>query len=442
MKTCSKCGSLFADDKLSCPFCGGAPVNGRPGQQNNQYRQDIHSKYGDQQRPDTGYYKVNDDGMRMPDWYESLWFIIITALVGAWPITIAMIALRTYRNSLFQTVQPIRPGQNAQGQAGQAGAQHAQGQTAQNAQGQARPNQGPARPRPSKAKGTWKLIVGSILAGFGLMAIGTIPGSEQVLMDIMMSAIFIAVGGIMIGSFMTTNRHRHMYEALINNRGNTKISFIASRVGKKTSTVRTQLQKLINKGFLSEPAEGISAYINGEYDLVVMMKNGKPIVPVEETMAKEIAKKKAQEEAEAEKKRREAAVSPEDKFILALDDASGLTDDVDVIGYLKRMKNSMTNIKKLLEEEPEDNERKSIQKMKTSYIPSTIEMIEKYTDPSTSDEAKSQIKGMFSTMATAYKNIEKQLQQQDDIDTGIDIEVLKQTLARDGLLDSDFDVKA
>ncbi|MBQ8151916.1 MAG: hypothetical protein IJ070_04030, partial [Firmicutes bacterium] len=313
MKTCAKCGSIFADDKLSCPFCGGAPVGSGQGPHVNQH-QDIHSKYGDQKTADTGYYKVNDAGMRITDWYESLWFIIVTALVGAWPITIAMIALRIYRNSLFQTVQPVRPGQTGQNaqKPGQQAGQNAQGKTGSGV------NQGPAKPNLSSSKGTGKLIAGSILGGVGLLVAGNIPGSgDGMLSQGILSAMLVAVGAILVGSFMTTNKSMHMYEALIDNRGNTKISFIASRVGKKVDVVRTQLQKLINKGFLSEPDKGIAAYINGEYDLVVMTKDGKPIVPVEETMSKEIAKKKAKEAADAEKARRDAAVTPEDRLIIA-----------------------------------------------------------------------------------------------------------------------------
>lgn len=446
MKICSQCGAAFGDDRLACPRCGGAPVSSRPRPQGNPY-DNLHSKYGDQRIPDSNLYTMNPDGTRHIDWYESLWFIIITILCGIWPVSIAMIALRVYRNSIFQTVQPqgdyVPGGQQGQGQPGQ----------------QAKPGAGQqagARPEGAdqsmmyhtsatgKTRGVGKMILGSLLGGIGLICLAAIPGMDPdlVLMDVAMSAAFIIPGAILIGNFLGSNKDWHRYEALINNRGNTRIDMIASKVGRKVGRVRMDLQKMINKGFLTERENGISAYIDGEYDLVVMTKDGKPIVPVEQTMAEDIAKQKAKEAAAADKARREAAVSPEDKFIIVLDDAAGMTDDVDTIGYLKRMKKSMVNIKKMLADNPEDNERKSIQKMKDQYIPSTIEMIQKYLDSATSEQMKSEIKGMLSTMATAYKNMEKQLQQKDDIDTGIDIEVMRQTLARDGLLDPDFNVKA
>ena len=443
MKICSQCGAAFGDDRLACPRCGGAPLSG--GKHQNYQYDNLHSKYGDQRIPDSTFYTTNPDGSRHVDWYESLWFIIVTIICGIWPISIAMIALRVYRNSIFQTVQPqgqYKPG----GQQGQGQSQYKPGA------GQ----QAGARPEGAdesmmyhtsatgKTRGIGKMILGSLLGGLGLICLAAIPGMEKdlVLMDIVVSAIFIIPGALLIGNFLGSNKDWHRYEALINNRGNTRIDLIAAKIGRKVSRVRTDLQKMINKGFLTERENGISAYIDGEYDLVVMTKNGKPIVPVEQTMADDIAKQKAKEQAAAEKARRDAAVSPEDKFIIVLDDAAEMATDADTIGYLKRMKKSMVNIKKMLADSPKDNDRKSIQKMKDQYIPSTIEMIQKYLDSATSESMKNEIKGMLSTMATAYKNIEKQLQQQDDIDTGIDIEVMRQTLARDGLLDPDFNVKA
>lgn len=469
MKICSQCGAGFSDSRLACPRCGGAPISGRAEQSNDPFSaryENLHSKYGDQRIPDNNLYRTNPDGTRVIDWYESLWFIILTVICGIWPVSIAMIALRVYRNSVFETVQkPDGPGytqagpqaeQGAQGQAqgaqqaGQQAGQQGAGPGAQQAAGQSPFNayQGQARPYSTaatrKTRGIGKMILGSVLGGIGLLFLAVLPGMREttdITIGLAMSVIFLVPSAALIANFLGSNKDWHRYEALINNRGNTRIDLIARKVGRKEDRVRTDLQKMINKGFLSEPQNRISAYIDGEYDLVVMMKDGKPIVPVEETMADEIARQKAKEEAAADKARRNAAVSPEDKFIIALDDAAAATSDEDSIKYFKSMKRSMTNIKKLLADSPETNDRKSIQKMKESYIPSTIEMIEKYTDSATSEDTKLQIKGMLSTMATAYKNIEKQLQQQDDIDTGIDIEVMRQTLARDGLLDPDFNVR-
>ncbi|MCF0144286.1 MAG: hypothetical protein HUJ79_04135 [Firmicutes bacterium] len=48
---------------------------------------------------------------------------------------------------------------------------------------------------------------------------------------------------------------------------------------------------------------------------------------------------------------------------------------------------------------------------------------------------------MFVTLAQAFANIEKQLLAHNDADTEIDIEILRQTLEREGMLDSDFDIK-
>ena len=75
-----------------------------------------------------------------------------------------------------------------------------------------------------------------------------------------------------------------------------------------------------------------------------------------------------------------------------------------------------------------------------SYIPSTIDLIQKYIKPDTTEEARDNIKGMFSTLASAFANLDKKLRKQDEIEMEAEMEVMKQTLARDGLLDSDFDI--
>ena len=52
-----------------------------------------------------------------------------------------------------------------------------------------------------------------------------------------------------------------------------------------------------------------------------------------------------------------------------------------------------------------------------------------------------EIKGILNTCAVAYKNIVDKVSKREDEDTLIDIEVLKQTFEREGLLGSDFDIK-
>ena len=47
---------------------------------------------------------------------------------------------------------------------------------------------------------------------------------------------------------------------------------------------------------------------------------------------------------------------------------------------------------------------------------------------------------MFSTLASAFANLDKKLRNQDEIEMEAEMKVMKQTLARDGLLDSDFDI--
>ena len=50
-----------------------------------------------------------------------------------------------------------------------------------------------------------------------------------------------------------------------------------------------------------------------------------------------------------------------------------------------------------------------------------------------------EIKGILHTCSVAYESIVEKLYKREDEDTLIDIEVLKQTFEREGLLGSDFD---
>ena len=422
MKKCPNCGMNFSDDKLLCPNCGSTPIDGST----------EHTYFN--ARNMNG--KKGDLPGRKIEWYESIWFIVICFLVGFWPLGIGMIILRFYRNSAYESMAGVKLGDGKkEGQNG--GQSSAPGNETFDAQFSR-----VDKSRRIKTKSVGKLIGGSILVSLGILVVvnNTVNTSGDMISTFATGGVLAGIGALLIGLFAADNRDWHKYEALIDNRGNTRISFIASRLGIKTSKARNKLQKMINKGFLSEPENNIGAYINGEYDLIVMTRNGKPIVPVEDTVAEEIASRKAREKDAADKARRDGAVTAEDKLLVALNDAVDFTRDVEVIRFLKRIEKSVKSIQIQLKEDPDKGKLKSVINMKESYIPSTIDLIQKYIKPDTTEEARDNIKGMFSTLASAFANLDKKLRKQDEIEMEAEMEVMKQTLARDGLLDSDFDI--
>lgn len=414
MKKCPNCGMNFGDDKLLCPNCGSTPVS---------------------VETENAFFNSNrgtGNPERKLEWYESTWFIVLSFFIF-WPVAVAMIVLRCSRNNSYNSMNDVK----LSGYSYSNGAGGTSSDDAMDAKFS--PHSASKRVRTGSVG---KLIIGIICLSIGLMIMfESVVDSEENVAGIMASSgLFIAIGLVLIIVFAVDNKDWHKYEALVDNRGNTRISFIASRLGIKESKARNKLQKMINKGFLNEPENNIGAYINGEYDLVVMTRNGRPIVPVEETMAEDIASKRAKAEAEADKARRAGAVSAEDKLLVAIEDGVNFTKDVEVIRYLKRMEKSVRSIKQQIEEAPEKADLKSVANMRNSYIPSTMELIYKYIKPDITEESRANIKGMFATLASAFSNLDKKLKKQDDIEMEAEIEVMKQTLARDGLLDSDFDI--
>lgn len=430
MKKCAKCGTQFSDEWLACPKCGGNPVKETIQESYHYgggYTSSTITKEESKSTIDRGYTASSSHNFdeyvsyfneeTLP-WYQRTWAIVL-AFIFFWPIGVIFLLLRVFGK-------------------GPSGTKKKSGE-------------------PLTAVKVIKYIGGAICWMIAVAGLSTVPNSydaSDFIMNLGMSALFAVLGALLIlpkGSLRrggkVSSKKWAKYEALIDNRGNTKISFIAAKMGVTEEKAATDLQKMINKGFLRDDVNGIAAYINGHYGLVVMTKDGKPIVPVEETVAKDKAAKAAKEEAEAQrraeeeaKKKRENATSIEEKTIYAIEDAVKVIEDEEVVGYLKKMERSVKTIVKLNRDEPANLERKSVKNLRSSYLPSTIELLGKYQKSTTSDETKAEIKGMFSTLATAFGNIEKQLKQHVDIDTELDIDVMRQTLEREGLLDSAFDI--
>lgn len=299
-------------------------------------------------------------------------------------------------------------------------------------------NQKPSKKGRGKAKFVWGIVC--IVCGLSCLTVLSQPEYKDSLLETVAEGlVLVGVGVMLLCMYISQSNLCNKFEPLIDNRGNTRISYIASSLQMDEAKVRKKLQKLINKGFLSEPKLGIGAYINGEYGLVVMTRNGQPIVPIEKTMATEFEAKRQREENMREGMRCDS-YNVEQKFHMLVEDSEKLMKDEEVVNYLKSMDKSISNIKRLVDESPEEADNKNVQNMRSKYIPSTIELIEKYARRTTSADTRNEIKGMFSTLSKAFANIEKQLVEKDDMDTEIDIEVMRQTLAREGLLDSDFDL--
>lgn len=117
-----------------------------------------------------------------------------------------------------------------------------------------------------------------------------------------------------------------------------------------------------------------------------------------------------------------------------------LAADGEVKDCLYDIEKSVRKIDKRLMEDPSLENNNDIRKYKTNYLPQTVELIEKYTSGDCSDATRTKIKDVLFLCRDAFRSIERKIFEADDMDTLVDIEVLKNTFAREGLTDSDFDL--
>ena len=150
------------------------------------------------------------------------------------------------------------------------------------------------------------------------------------------------------------------------------------------------------------------------------------------------AAKAAEEAAAAEAANKERR---KDEYADAIGKAAAEVSDPDVADSLRSIESSVRKINRKIERRPELKESDSVRQLREIYLPKTMELVDKLTHQDAGPEAMLEIKGILNTCAVAYKSIVDKVYKREDEDTLIDIEVLKQTFEREGLLGSDFDVK-
>lgn len=246
--------------------------------------------------------------------------------------------------------------------------------------------------------------------------------------DLILGGILVVLGASIISKNKGLARKWDKYEACIDSRGNTTIQSIQKKTGYPTDKIRIDLQEMIRNHFFIGPNQEYDAYIDGERDMLVVTKysSGEPLVPLDVTERRE-------------KQKKEAHGQNPDLAIIRR--AIGRIQDNEAKDALYDLEGSIRRIDDRLKEKPELKEKASIRKLNEYYLPQTINLIEKLEKGYLSDETQVEIRDAIVTCADAFRNMEKNLLEKDDLDTMVDIDVLKSTFAREGLLDSDFDIK-
>ena len=192
--------------------------------------------------------------------------------------------------------------------------------------------------------------------------------------------------------------------------------------------VINDLQEMIDKKFLIGPKENLGAYIDKGNGLLVLTDymTGQPIEPLDEAIKRKKARDKIKTESESIKVIRKAVLD---------------VNDEEVRDYLFELSGSIGKIEKKLRENPDLAKMEIVRKFKETYLPRTLELVEKYRKGDGSEETQAKIKETLAICAEAFDNIEESIYERESEDTLADIEVIKAMLAREGFLDSDFDIK-
>ena len=286
----------------------------------------------------------------------------------------------------------------------------------------------------NKRTGRTGMIVGWICLFIGVMDLfsnlyafnySPLQGIQQTILPLLMAVL----GAWLIRHTRKNVAKWNKYDAFINPKGNKSLRMIARKTGIPLNDVTKDIQEMINNGFFRDEDGNNTAYLNGEYDILVMMKDGVPLEPVEEAARRE------EEEAAAEK----PAEADEEAYADLLELAEAKISDPDVIQSMKSIEDSIRKISRQIKRNPDLKDNANIRQLREIYLPKTVELVDKLRREDAGSDAILEIKGMLNTCAVAYNNIKDKVYKREDEDTLIDIEVLKQTFEREGLLGSDFD---
>ncbi len=296
----------------------------------------------------------------------------------------------------------------------------------------------------NKRSGRVRMIVGWACLILGIMDlfsnmyafnISLAQGLQQTILPLLMACV---------GAWLIKNTRKNVakwnrYDEYINKNGNTSLRMISRKTGTPLKEVTKDIQEMINNGFFKDEEQNIGAYINGEYDILVMMKNGTPMESIQDTIRREEADAKAEEAKPG--KPGEPRVWTEAEYANAMATVAEGETDPDVIDSLRSIEGSLRKIGRLAERRPELGEKESVKQLRELYLPKTMELIKRLWVSDPGPEAMLEIKGILNTCATAYGSIVDKLYKSEDEDTLIDMEVLQQIFAREGLLGSDFDIE-
>lgn len=281
----------------------------------------------------------------------------------------------------------------------------------------------------------WILLVMGVLSLFG--DTGAFDFAAFIV-----SLMFIAAGVLLLVTARHKVRKWDRYEAFINPRGNTPIPFLAEKMGLPPDRVRADVQDMINRNFFIYQNGNVEAYINGKYDMLILSVNGIPLEPLNSGQSPNAAGTAAGSQSSPQQGTQHSAKADRPvTYAELIHTAAAKTQDESVRQALADIERSINRVGQKLREQPELGSMDSVARMKTSYIPKTMELLKKYNEGSLNAETTLKVEEVLKNCAKAFGEIENKIFERDNTEIQVDVDVLKQMLEREGLLGSDFDIK-
>lgn len=278
--------------------------------------------------------------------------------------------------------------------------------------------------------------LGGISALEGLVALAGSGGVGSIV-----DGLIFLIPGVLLLLHATRKVNKwNRYESLIDNKGNTPIPMLAERMKLPEKTVYADLHEMIGNDFFIGPNYNIESYIDVERNTLVMAVGGKPLKPLPKIYEKpenEVHNQPEgnwQDDEKEDDWKQEPAIKVELTDIELIQKTIAETSDDEVRNYLYGIEGSLRRIDARVQGSPELKKKNSVRKLYKYYLPQIMDLIRRYKAPGVNDDSRELIEEALNTSAGALANIEADLLEKEQMGIEVDIEVLKNMFAQDGLL--------
>ena len=379
------------------------------------------------------------------DWGWPL--IILSFCFGLWPVGLVLLFGKLFADD---EKMPTQQAPSLQGSPGQSASQFSRtaATTAPHRQTKAAKavNRVTKSPAAKKSTARWLKLLGAILLGVGVAAMGDAGGSALWAMqngwdsfwwieDLLSGLAFAVGGGAMIYSGWSMDRQLRRfskYLLVMGDRGAVAIDELARTLGYSERRVEKDLEKMIDKGYF-----GGKAYLNAE--LGYLFRGG--------SAAETAFRQRFEEASEAAKEPKAAPKEAEEGYSGILRNIRRANDQIaDPIlsAKIDRLENITAKIFKAVEEDPRKKDR--IGTFLNYYLPTTQKLLDSYAQFEAAGvegdnlrQAKQRIETTMDSIVKGFEHQLDELYQADAMDVDSDIRVMEHMLRRDtGSAEEDF----